>query len=145
MQELLHFQGQALQQFVLVASIFGAFSMSGVIALIASHEKASLRSVLFVLLSFASLAFIFSTVVAVTIMPFMSEGVHVTDDSARGLLVLYRVAVLSILLGTMLLFAGLAGVGFMVSRRVGRWTLIAAICTTIGFGWCIYYLKVILH
>ena len=47
-QTLLHFRGQALTQFLLVATIFGAFAMGGVIALIANHEKQRLRSFLFI-------------------------------------------------------------------------------------------------
>ncbi len=64
-QDLLQFRAQALSQFLLVATIFGAFAMSGVIALLAAHERARLRSVLFVLLSLASVAFIFATLLAV--------------------------------------------------------------------------------
>ncbi len=139
-QNLLHFRGQALTQFVLVATIFGAFAMSGVIALLAGHERARLRSALFVLLSLASLIFVFATVLSVIILPFMGAGVVVSDKAARGLLFLYAIVVVSIILGTLLLVAGIAGVGFMVSKRVGHCTLWSTVAVAIAFALSLLHL-----
>ncbi|MFO0856054.1 MAG: hypothetical protein U0640_01710 [Phycisphaerales bacterium] len=140
-QELLHFRGEALGQFVLISTIFGAFAMSGVIALLQSHEKARLRSFLFVVLSLASLAFIFSTLVSVTILPFMNEKWHVPDNAAHTINNLYGVVVIAIILGTALLGVGVAGVGFMVSPRVGRITLWSTVVTAVLFIVCALVLR----
>jgi hypothetical protein len=140
LQELLNFRGQALSQFVLVATILGAFSMSGVIALIATHERARLRSSVFVLLAAASLAFILATLISVLILPFMTGHAALPDKSIRGLLFLYSVVVFSIITGTLLLVAGLAGAGFMVSRRVGQWTVAAVIAATLIYIVCVVHL-----
>jgi len=145
LQDILHFRGVALTQFILVATIFGAFSMSGVIALIASHEKARLRSALFILLSLASLAFVFATLVSVLILPFMTSDWEQTDKAVRGLLFLYAVVVSAIMLGTALLGAGVAGIGFMVSPRAGRITLWSTVGTALIFILCALYLRGILR
>lgn len=144
-QGLLHFRGQALGQFVLVATIFGAFAMSGVIALISTHEKARLRAALFVLLSLASLFFVFATVLSVMILPFMGAGMEVPDKAARGLLFLYAVVVVAIIAGTLLLLSGIAGVGFMISRRVGHCTLWSSVGITLLFLACVVHLASVLR
>src|SRR6185369_6843025 len=112
--DLLHFRGQALGQFVLVAALLSAFSMSGVVAMIAAHERVKLRSVVFVLLVLASLSFILATLVSVMILPFMNDRVQLTERAVRGLLFLYSVVVFAIILGTLLLSSGLAAAGYMV-------------------------------
>jgi hypothetical protein len=140
-QQLLHFRGQALTQFVLVATIFGAFAMSGVIALIATHEKARIRSFLFVVLAIASLAFIIATLVSVIIIPFMSSGWNVPDKAALALMRLYAVVVVAIIAGTVLLAVGLASVGFMISRFVGRIVLGSTIVASLIFLACALYLR----
>jgi hypothetical protein len=135
--DLLHFRGQALGQFVLVASILCAFSMSGVVAMIAAHERAKLRSAVFVLLVLASLSFILATLVSVMILPFMNEHVQLTERAVRGLLFLYSVVVFAIILGTLLLSAGLAAAGYMVSVRVGRLTLTAVLVAGAVYLLCV--------
>lgn len=145
LNDLLHFRGQALTQFVLVATIFGAFAMSGVIALIARHERARLRSALFVLLSIASLAFVFATVLSVMILPFMNSGTPISEKAMRGLLFLYSIVITAIVIGTALLAASLALMGFLVSRRVGVWTTAATALVTLVFGLCIVELVYMLR
>jgi hypothetical protein len=145
LQDLLRFRGEALTQFILVATIFGAFSMSGVIALIASHEKARLRSALFILLALASLAFVFATLLSVLILPFMGSNIQLNDQAVRGLLFLYALVVLTIVIGTVLLTAGIAGVGFMVSPRTGQCTLWSTIIASVAFLLCVFHLANILR
>lgn len=135
--DLLHFRGQALGQFVLVATILCAFSMSGVVAMIAAHERVKLRSAVFVLLALASLSFIVATLVSVMILPFMNEHVQLAERAVRGLLFLYSVVVFTIILGTLLLSAGLAAAGYMVSRRVGRLTLAAVLVAGAAYLLCV--------
>jgi hypothetical protein len=135
-QELLHFRASALSQFLLVATIFGAFSMSGVIALLASHERARLRSALFILLALSSVAFVFATLLAVIILPIM--GRDLPDHIAARMLTLYAVDVVAIILGTILMSIALGLVGFMVSKRAGLFTLSATIIAGIVLAACVY-------
>ncbi len=144
-QTLLHFRGQALTQFLLVATIFGAFAMGGVIALIAHHEKQRLRSLLFIVLSLASIAFVLASAVSVLVIPFATSSMTLSDKAAGGLMVLYRIAIDTMMVGMALLAAGLGALGFMVSRRAGVWTLCATVVATIVFIWCAAYLSHVLH
>ncbi|MFO0832732.1 MAG: hypothetical protein U0637_12935 [Phycisphaerales bacterium] len=143
-QTLLHFRGQALTQFLLVATIFGAFAMGGVIALIAHHEKQRLRSFLFIVLSVASMAFVLASALSVLVIPFATSSMDLSDRATDGLNTLYRVAVDTMMLGMALLAVGLGALGFMVSRRAGVWTLGASGVTTIAFIFCAAYLSHIL-
>ena len=119
--------------------------MSGVIALMASHENARLRSRLFILLALASLAFVFATLLSVLILPFMGSIVQLNERATRGLLFLYAVVVSAIIVGTILLAGGIAGVGFMVSRRVGQCTLWCTITASVAFFLCVFFLANILR
>lgn len=144
MQELLAalaFRREALGQFLLVATILGAFSMSGVVVLLGGHERARLRAWLFVLLSAASLAFIFSTLVSVIILPGMGHPeVFSTPGQVVSMMGLYRTAMWSLVGGALLLLGSLAGMGFMVSRRVGAITTGASVVTVGAFVLCAWKL-----
>lgn len=143
-QTLLHFRGQALTQFLLVATIFGAFAMGGVIALIANHEKQRLRSFLFVVLSVASIAFVLASALSVLVIPFATSSMGLSDRATHGLNTLYRITIDTMMLGMALLAVGLGALGFMVSRRVGMWTLGASGVATVAFVFCAAYLSHIL-
>ena len=130
---LIAFRGEALSQFLLVGTIFGAFAMSGVIALLSLQGSPRLRSFLFVSMALASLAFIFATLLSVLILPFMTGHVGVSDTFAHSLNRMYGVVVISLVLGTTMLVIGTGGVGYIVSRRVGHITLAATVLFAVAF------------
>lgn len=58
--DIMAYKREVLGQFLLVASILGAFAINGVIGLVTSAARGRLQAVVFGLLSFASLAFVFA-------------------------------------------------------------------------------------
>lgn len=139
--ETLAFRREALVNFLLVSTILGAFAMSGVFALLTVSTASRLRSSLFLMLTAASLLFVLATALAVIILPAMSRSGTLVASQIQGLLSLYRVVMLSIVIGTFLLVSALGGLGFMVCRRIGIGTLIAAIATCVAFAACAIYLS----
>ncbi len=139
--ETLAFRREALVNFLLVSTILGAFAMSGVFALLTASTASRLRSFLFLILTAASLLFVLATALAVIILPAMGRAGSLVASQIQGLLSLYRVVMLSIVVGTFLLVSALGGLGFMVSRRVGIGTLLAAFVTCVAFAACAIYLS----
>lgn len=139
--ETLAFRREALVNFLLVSTILGAFAMSGVFALLTLSSASRLRSSLFLILTAASLLFVLATALAVVILPAMGRPDSLAASQIQGLLSLYRVVMASIIVGTFLLVASLGGIGFLVSRRVGTGTLLAAFATCVVFASCAIYLS----
>ncbi|MFO0784591.1 MAG: hypothetical protein U0636_13025 [Phycisphaerales bacterium] len=144
MQTILHFRGQALTQFVIIASILGGFSMSGVFTLLGLRQSERLRRALIVVLMAASLAFVLACAVAAMVIPFTGPEVDLTQRASDGLMALYTMSVRCILAGMALLAAGLGLMGFLVSRRIGMLTAISAVLTMGTFLWAMAYLSQIM-
>src|SRR5439155_23371630 len=89
--ELLHdqllYKRAVLEQLLIVATIFGAFSVSGVIALLVAPARGRLRTYIFLALCVASLAFIFATALDAILLPGMHRDPSAqTQRELRGLL-----------------------------------------------------------
>jgi hypothetical protein len=136
---------EVLGQLLLVATIFGAFSISGVVALLVSTERSRLRSFLFLMLSVSSLAFIFATSLDAVFLPAAKRPASLRDpDVVAGLLGLADVVIWSIIVGTAALMAAMGAFGFAYSRRLGYLVLVLTILTTAAFCASIAYLVVLL-
>ncbi len=133
-QQLLAFRHEALVQFVLVSTFFGACAFGGVMALISSNERGKLRERLFVTLAFASAAFMLATTLGVILLPVTGHALELSEAKARTMLQLYTLAVASIMLGTTLLAASLAMMGFLISKKAGVLSIIAAAVAAVVFG-----------
>ncbi len=143
--DMLLFKRNALEQLVIVSTVFGAFSVGGLVALLVAPTRDRLRSYLFVMLCIASLAFIFGTAVDAVILP----GMHRSPDGLdaiqiRGLLDLGEVPIWSVLIGSFALIAAIAGFGFTFSKRLGWSVLALAFATLVAFGWCVMHLAKLL-
>ena len=132
-QELLAFRLGALNQFVLVATIFGAFAMSGVVALISSSERSRLREFLFILLTFASLAFMVATLIGTFLLPYASRTSTLSNSVTKTMLGLYTLGVGSALIGTLLMAMSLAAMGFLISKKAGVLAIVGTMIGTVVF------------
>src|SRR5579883_629902 len=135
--EMLAHKRELLTQILLVASILGAFSVSGLVALMVGEARAKLHRFLFLSLCIAALAFIFAMTIAAILLPVMSMTLK-TPGPVWTLLYLSQFVDLSMLIGYMALFAAVGGMGFTYSRRIGYIVLAATIftfCVFIGIGW----------
>jgi hypothetical protein len=136
--ELLHdqllYKRAVLEQLLIVATIFGAFSVSGVIALLVAPTRDRLRTYIFLALCVASLAFIFATALDALLLPGMHRDPSgQTQREVRGLLDLGEAPIWGVLVGTLALIAALGGFGFAFSRRLGWIVLALSLATLVAF------------
>lgn len=143
--DILAYKREMLAQLLFVATIFGAFSVSGVVALLVAERRGHLVHFFFLMLVFASLAFILATALDAVMLPGMKkpEGALQAEQVA-GLLSLSEMVVWAVLLGTFALVVAIAGFGFIFSRRIGFVVLAMSISAMALFAWCAWRLAVIL-
>jgi hypothetical protein len=136
MSDVIAYKHEVLAQFLLVATILGAFSMSGLIAVLTGNRRDRLHSFLFVALALACMAFVFATALDAILLPMMRRRAsNVQPEIAAGLLRLGDVVVWGVIAGTLALVAALAGCGFAFSRRLGVLLLAAAVLAVALFVW----------
>jgi hypothetical protein len=130
---------------LLVATIFGAFSVSGVIALLVADKRGHLFHFFFLLLTFASLAFIFATALDAIMLPGMKKSdTAYQPEQLRGLLDLGEVVIWAVLLGTLALAVAIAAFGFAFSRATGLVVAAMSVLTVGLFVWYAWYLAALL-
>jgi hypothetical protein len=141
----LGYSRELLGQLLLVATIFGAFSISGVVALLVAPERRPLRNFLFLTLSASSLAFIFATSLDAILLPASKRAASLRDaDTVAGLLQLADVVVWSVIVGTAALMTSVAGFGFAYSRRLGFIVLGLTALTVAAFVAAMWHLAALL-
>ena len=139
--DMLDYSREVLGQLLLVATIFGAFSISGVIALLVATERSRLRSFLFLMLGISSLAFIFATSLDALLLPATKRPASLKDPViVAGLLQLADVVVWAMIVGTSTLMAAVAGFGFACSRRIGVVLLTLTALAAATFIACVWHL-----
>lgn len=74
----------------------------------------------------------FATLIGVVMLPFASRTDKLSDSATKMLLLLYRISIFSSLIGTLLLFAAIAAMGFLFSKKTGNRTLICVIAAFIA-------------
>jgi hypothetical protein len=120
LNDLIAFKRAFLTQLLFVASIFGAFSVGGVVALLVNEKRDRLRNFLFASLCLASLAFIVAATLDAILLPAMGRAPPArTPAEAHALLGLSEVAIWSVMVGALLLMIAIGGFGFAFSRRLG--------------------------
>ena len=124
--DILSYKRAMLTQLLLVATIFGAFSMSGVVALLVGPNRDRLHRFLFVTLCLASLAFIFAASLDAVWLPASARKANsqLSPERLRALLDLGDYVVEAVVLGAFTLVAAVSGFGFAFSRRLG-WVVAA--------------------
>jgi hypothetical protein len=143
--QVLAFRGDSLVQLVMVSTILGGFSISGVLTLLSSRHAHHLRPALFCSFSTASALSILATTISVIILPHMGEaGNHRSPRKILGQLRLDRVALYTDLAGFVLLMGSLGGLGFLVLRRLGLISAAVVLSTAIAFFVCAMYLNQVL-
>jgi hypothetical protein len=141
LNDLVDYKREALKQLLIVSTIFGAFSVSGVVALLTGELRGRLRTFLFVALCIASLAFIFGTSLDAIMLPAMLRPASTRNaDQAAGLLELGDAVFFAVMIGALALIVAIGGFGFAFSKRIG-WTIVcAAAATLVLFVWSAIYL-----
>ena len=135
LNDLIAFTRALLTQFLLVASIFGAFSISGVVAFMVSERRDRLQSFLFAVLCLSSIAFLAAAAPDASLLPAMGRIPPARNPAeADALLSLADVAILSVLMGTSLLLLAIGGFGFAFSRRMGWFIAIISALTGAGIA-----------
>jgi hypothetical protein len=120
LNDLVAFKRAFLTQLLFVASIFGAFSVGGVVALLVSERRDRLRGFLFGSLCLASLAFIVAATLDAILLPAMGRTPPArTPAEAHALLGLSEVAIWNVIVGAALLLISIGAFGFAFSRRLG--------------------------
>ena len=138
---ILDFKRDEMSQMLLVSTLMAVVAMSVVVVLVSGSERGKLRSVLLVSLTASSLIFIFATMLDVCILPAMKHNAtHPVATQISGLLRLAQVVVMSLMLGSIVLFASLGSLGFVYSRRVGVWTISLAAGIFAVFAVCLFML-----
>ena len=132
--DILSYKREILTQLLLVATILGAFSMSGVVALLVGPNRDRLHRVLFLGLCFASLSFIFATALDAVLLPATGRpaNARLTPEKILELHRLCDIVVYAVIVGAFALLAAISGFGFAFSRRVG-WVMFAAGLFTLVF------------
>ena len=134
---------EVLSQLLIVASLLGAFSMSGAIALLVGHNRDRLHRLLFGLLAGASLAFILATTLDAIILP--AAGMVVQrqrPQEVSALLQLGDVVIWGVIAGALALLLALGCSGFTFSRGLGLLLASAAGLTLALFAICARHLAV---
>lgn len=136
MSDVVAYKREALAQFLLVATILGAFSMSGLVALLTGARRDRLHGFLFAALALASLAFVFATALDAVLLPVMRRRPsELEPEVAAGLLRLGDAVIWGVIVGALALLAGLSVSGFVFSRRLGVLVLVAAVLALALFLW----------
>lgn len=144
--DVLRYKREVMQQLLLVATIFGGFAVSGIMAFLGTADRGKLRGVLFVILSVAAFAFIAATILDAVMLPAMLHEKNLrSPDGIRGLLTLGDVVVWSVLVGCLALAAGVGCSGFLFSRRVGKVVAGVAVQVILIVSVSITYLAIILR
>ena len=133
--DILQFKREVMNQVPLVSTLLAAIAMTAAAALIAAPERGTLRSSLLVAFTSATLLFIFATVLDASILPAMKRpGTLQNAHQIQGLLNLSQVVVWVLLLGILILFAAIGGLGFTYSRRIGIYIFFAGQATDFYAG-----------
>ncbi|HAM70600.1 MAG TPA: hypothetical protein DCM86_03040 [Verrucomicrobiales bacterium] len=129
--DILSYKREILTQLLLVATILGAFSMSGVVAILVGPSRDRLHQFLFSMLCVASLTFIFATALDAVLLPATGRkaNVNLAPERIRTLLTLCDMVVWTVIVGALSLVTAIAGFGFVFSRRLGY--LICGIATAV--------------
>jgi hypothetical protein len=127
LNDFIAFKRAFLTQLLLVASIFGAFSISGVVALMVGERWDQLRSFLFATLCLSSIAFLAAASLDAILLPAMGRNPPARNAAeANTLLSLGDAAIWSVLIGASLLMVAIGGFGFAFSKRMGWFVAIAS-------------------
>ena len=138
---ILDFKRDEMSQMLLVSTLMAVVAISVVVVLVSGAERGRLRSTLLVSLTASSLIFIFATMLDVCILPAMKHNLtHPVATQITGLLRLSHIVVVSLMLGSVVLFASLGSLGFVYSRRVGIWTASLAGVILAVFAVCLLML-----
>jgi hypothetical protein len=135
LNDFIAFKRAFLTQLLFVASIFGAFSVSGVVALLVSEKRDRLRHFLFTSLCLSSIAFVAAAALDAILLPAMGRSPPArTPAQAYALLDLGEVAIWSVLIGAILLIVAIGGFGFAFSRRTGWFVAVVSALTAVGIA-----------
>lgn len=119
--DILAYKREILTQLLLVATILGAFSMSGVVAILVGPNRDNLHRFLFFILCIASLSFIFATALDAVLLPATARKANLTltAEKIQALSGLCDGVVWAVILGAVSLVTAIGSFGFVFSRRMG--------------------------
>ncbi|MBI3437743.1 MAG: hypothetical protein HY054_03660 [Proteobacteria bacterium] len=128
---VLAYKRQVLSQLLGVASIFGGFAVTGVVALRADTHSGRVQSIAFLAMIVAAVAFIFATAFDSVWLP-MSNSAH-SPESVRALLAAGDNIAYAVIIGVAALAVAVALLGFARSRLMGIATLMVALLAIVAF------------
>lgn len=140
-REVFEFRRHELAIVPVLSTLLAGIAFTAASVLVASAERGKLRSYLIVSLTVSTLVLIFATVLDVMILAGMGpDGAAANAAKMQGLSAMSRVAVWSVLLGVLSLFASVGMLGFVHSRRVGVWIAASAGGLLLAFAACVIWL-----
>jgi ABC-type transport system involved in multi-copper enzyme maturation permease subunit len=143
---VLDFKREAVGQLPVASTLLAGIAMAGVALLLSSTERGRLRSYLVTMFSIATLVFVFATILSVTIIaPMKHASTSNSPEHLAGLIRLSRIAVWSMLVGILTLFASIGCMGYLFSPRVGRWIVAMAMGVLLVFAACAVYLDQVMR
>ena len=131
--DILAYKRQVLEQFFGVASIFGGFAITGVIALRAEAQRDRVHSLAFGALATAAIAFIFATALDAVWLPISHLSRLRTAPALQAVLDTGDSIAWAVLIGAACLVAAVGLFGFARSRRMGFCILLITTVATVAF------------
>jgi hypothetical protein len=131
--DVLSYKRDVLTQLLLVATILGAFAMSGVVAILVGPNRDRLHRFLFCALCLASLAFIFATALDAVLLPATGRKANLLlpPERIQTLSGLCDGVVWAVIIGALALVTAIGGFGFAFSRRLGCLVGVVAVAVVI--------------
>jgi hypothetical protein len=136
LRDRLDYMRQVLEVFFTVASIFGGFSIAGIIALRAEERRDRLHALSFFALALAANAFIFATALDAVWLPLSKLERLKTVPQLETVLGVGNVITWAVLIGAVSLLTAVGSFGFTRSRRMGWLVLMVALAAGFAFVKC---------
>ena len=119
LRDILDYKRQVLEQFLTVASIFGGFAITGIVALRAEERRDRLHASAFFALAAAAMAFILATALDAIWLPISRLEKLDTAEKLQAVLTVGDIVVWSVIVGAISLVIAVCSFGFAHSRRMG--------------------------
>ncbi len=131
--DILIFKRHVLQQFLAVASIFGGFAVTGVVALRADAHRDRVHALAFGAMATAAIAFIFATALDAVWLPLSNLERLRTISGLQTLLDIGESVVWAIIVGAVSLVIAVGLFGFARSRQMGIFVLVVTTIAAVIF------------
>lgn len=131
---ILGYKRQVLEQLLSVASIFGGFAVTGVIALRTDTVRDRVHTFAFGAMAVAAVSFLFATAFDAIWLPISRNVNFRSAEAAQAVIATGDAVVWAVLLGAVSLTAAVGLLGYARSRGMGRFVLALAVAALVVFA-----------